>query len=84
LYHSYTLGTYEVCIDNEMSYTTKKVYLWLDLQREKSWDDEILDDDVIQKYQLKRDVVRVCLLVLALYCWYLTDAMVFYIFLKFF
>jgi len=67
-----------------MSYTTKKVYLWLDLQREKSWDDEILDDDVIQKYQLKRDVVRVCFLVLALYCWYLTDAMVFYIFFKFF
>ena len=58
-------GTYEICIDNTMSYTQKKVYLWIDYQRQKDWDEAILSDDAVKKFNLKQDLVRVRKLITA-------------------
>lgn len=52
-------GTYEICVDNESSYTQKKVYLWVDYQRQKAWDEAISEDDAIKKFEIKQDLVRV-------------------------
>lgn len=57
-------GTYEICIDNESSYTTKIVYLWIDYQQQNSWDDAVSEDTVVRQYQLKQDFVRVSTIIL--------------------
>ena len=70
-------GTYEICIDNTMSYTQKKVYLWIDYQRQKEWDEAISSDDAVKKFNLKQDLVRVRKLIsapsLLLYNWVLSQ-----------
>ena len=58
-------GTYEICIDNTMSYTQKKVYLWIDYQRQKDWHEAISSDDAVKKFNLKQDLVRVRKLITA-------------------
>ncbi|XP_067946953.1 transmembrane emp24 domain-containing protein 1-like isoform X2 [Watersipora subatra] len=51
-------STYEICISNELGYTSKTVYLWIDYQTKRTWDGVVSQDDALQHYQLKRDLVR--------------------------